>query len=277
MRQSYSKGRGLINAYDVYTDTILSVSSISFNDTEFLNTAVNFTIQNTDNKAVTYKISHAGGISIYTLNGSGTPVPFPFGSGIAPEVVEDTAALEFSTTSITVPPGESEVVVVSPSPPMDMIQERIPLYGGYITLNGTNGDSLSLPYMGVASALSDATILNTYLDLVYLGSTTGRIKEGHVFTLPSFGAPADLNDTSIYPKLWTGLGLREPVFSASTSNPHHLLRIMRWKLRRFSVMISSAQYTVIRSTTSRGRLMMENSGMERWTMESIFPPGIIRW
>ncbi|KAK2759501.1 hypothetical protein FQN54_002980 [Arachnomyces sp. PD_36] len=202
------QGAGLISAYDaLHSGTILSVSSISFNDTEFLNSDANFTIQNLGKEAVTYKISHSGGITVYTLNNSGTPVPFPFGSGITPEVVEETAELEFSSTSITVAAGESEVVVISPTPPKGLNEERIPVYGGYISLNGTNGDSLSLPYVGVASALRDATILNTYLDLVYLGSSTGRVEAGHVFTLPPPDSPVNANDTSIYPKLWAGLGL----------------------------------------------------------------------
>lgn len=202
------QGGGLINAYDaIYAQTILSVSSISFNDTEYFETQKNFTIQNTGKEAVTYDLGHTGDLVVYTLQGTGTPTPYPFASGVAPEIVEDAVSLEFSSNSVTVAAGDSAVVTVSPTVPKDLIQERIPVYGGYITLNGTNGDSLSLPYVGVGSSMGNATILNTYLDVVYLGSTTGRIDPGHVFTLPPPNTEIAANDTSNYPKLWTGLGL----------------------------------------------------------------------
>ena len=202
------QGSGLINAYDaVHTETILSVSSISLNDTEHFKAKSNFTIQNAGSQAVTYELAHVSGPTIYTLSDHG-PAPYPFGyGGVSPEIVESAATLEFSSTSVTIAAGESAVVEISPTPPSDLITNHIPVYGGYITLNGTNGDSLSLPYMGVASVMRNATVMNTYADFVYLGSTTGRIEAGHVFTLPPADAPIAANDTRLFPKIWTGLAL----------------------------------------------------------------------
>lgn len=155
------QGSGLLQAYDAaHTKTVLSVSSISFNDTDNIIETTNFTIKNTGTEEVTYSVANAIAASGYTLD---TGSIFP---GIFPnELVATGASLSFSEDKVTVPAGGEVAVEVTVTPP-GLAGERLPVYSGYITLNGTNGDSLSLPYLGVVGSLHNATVLSaadTYL------------------------------------------------------------------------------------------------------------------
>jgi hypothetical protein len=155
------QGSGLIQAYDAaYTKTVLSVSSISFNDTDNRIETTNFTITNTGSEAVTYSIANVIAASGYTLEqGRIFPMAFPN------ELVTDGAEISFSEDKVTVSAGSEVAVSLTVSPPA-LDATRLPVFSGYITLNGTNGDSLSVPYLGVVGSMYEATVLN--LNTTYL-------------------------------------------------------------------------------------------------------------
>lgn len=155
------QGGGLLQAYDAaYTKMVLSVSSISFNDTDNRIETTNFTITNTGAEDVTYSIANVIAASGYTLEEGGIrPMNFPN------ELVTQGAELSFSEDKVTVPASSDVSISVRVSPPA-LDATRLPVFSGYITLNGTNGDSLSLPYLGVVGSMREATVLdtnNTYL------------------------------------------------------------------------------------------------------------------
>ncbi|KNG51237.1 subtilisin-like serine protease PR1C [Stemphylium lycopersici] len=155
------QGGGILQAYDAaYTKTVLSVSSISFNDTANRIETTDFTIKNTGTEDVTYSITNVIAASAYTLEeGSILPMSFPN------ELVTQGATLSFSEDQVTVPASSEVSVSVSVSPPA-LDATRLPVFSGYITLNGTNGESLSLPYLGVVGSMQEATVLDlndTYL------------------------------------------------------------------------------------------------------------------
>ncbi|CAN9281963.1 unnamed protein product [Alternaria alternata] len=150
------QGGGLIQAYDAaYTKTVLSVSSISFNDTNNRIETTNFTITNTGTEDVTYSIANVIAASGYTLE-EGTIFPMSFPN----ELVTQGAELSFSDDKVTVSARSEVAVSVTVSPPA-LDAARLPVFSGYIMLNGTNGDSLSLPYLGVVGSMLEATVLNT--------------------------------------------------------------------------------------------------------------------
>lgn len=156
------QGAGLINIYNaVHATTLLSVPSISFNDTTHLLKDGGFTLKNTGPAAVTYEIAHTPSATFYTFTTKGSRSHFT--AGHPPELIPRGAALSFSITEVTIKPGEEAFIHVSPILPFNMTTQRIPVYSGYITINATNSEddeSLSLPYLGVDSALKDAPILN---------------------------------------------------------------------------------------------------------------------
>ncbi|KAH8694068.1 putative subtilisin [Talaromyces proteolyticus] len=181
------QGGGLLNIYDaVHTVGVLNVSSIGFNDTEHFIKSASFEIKNTGKESVTYAVNYVSTGTVYTLPSNGDPVPSAFSPGAPPEIVTSSAKLTLSPDKVILKAGESASVEVIATPPTDLNASRIPVYGGYITLNGTNSESLSLPYLGVASNLKDANIFDTVDNGVYLSRyfNVSGIPDGFAFTLP---------------------------------------------------------------------------------------------
>lgn len=156
------QGPGLIQAYDAaFTTTLLSVGSISFNDTDNFVDSYTFGIENTGSSSVTYTLSHVPALTAYTLT---EPASWP---AYFPNPTTDIAAsLTFSDSTIEVPAGSTANITVSPTLPAGLDASLLPVYSGYIAINGTNGDNLTVPYLGVAGSLYNATNLDqtyTYL------------------------------------------------------------------------------------------------------------------
>ncbi|KAM7188577.1 minor extracellular protease [Rhypophila sp. PSN 637] len=187
------QGAGLIQAWDAArATTLLSVSSLSFNDTDNFVPVRNFTISNTAKEAITYDLGHVGAATGYTLpdNGSATPDTFPN------DLTDDFATLAFTPSGkITIPAGQRRIISVRAAAPTGLDAKRLPVYSGYITINGTDGSGLSLPYLGVAGSLHSATVLNPRLTRL---SRTGdslniAVAANTTFILPPAG---HANDTA---------------------------------------------------------------------------------
>lgn len=86
------QGSGLIQAYDAArATTVLSVSQISFNDTDHFSGHKKFSIKNTGDKDVTYKLGHTKAATMCTFAaGSHSAAAFPN------PIVDDWAELSFS-------------------------------------------------------------------------------------------------------------------------------------------------------------------------------------
>ncbi|KAI1451915.1 subtilisin-like protein [Annulohypoxylon moriforme] len=154
-------GGGIVQAFDAaYATTLLSKSSLAFNDTDNFVDTLNFTIKNLGTEDVTYELGSVGASTGYTFSDSIYPDPFP---GL--QLTDEYATVALSEEKVTVPAGDEVVVSVTVTPPA-LNATRLPVYSGYITLNGTNGDSLSLPYNGAVGSLHSARVLDVgYLSL----------------------------------------------------------------------------------------------------------------
>lgn len=142
------QGAGLVQAYDaVHATTTLSVSSISLNDTDHFVNSTDFTIKNGAKQAVTYSIGHLPSRSRDTFK-AGVSVP-SMNSNSSSAV----ATLTFSDTKVTIPAGGSAKVTVKVALPQGLTEANLPVYGGYISLHGTNGEKLVIPYLGVFGSL----------------------------------------------------------------------------------------------------------------------------
>jgi hypothetical protein len=173
------QGAGLVQAYDAaYTNTILSVSSLAFNDTDNLVATLNFTISNIGTDEITYELGSVGAATGYTFSTSVYPDFFP---GL--ELDDSAASISFDESKVTVSAGGEAVVTVTVTPP-DIDGTRLPVYSGYITLNGTNGDVFSLPYQGIVGSLSSTTVLGSaYLALSTDSSLTPVTSSNTSFVL----------------------------------------------------------------------------------------------
>lgn len=173
------QGPGMIQAYDAaYAKTLLSTSSIAFNDTDHLVETRNFTIINTGKEAATYEIHHVGAGTGYTFSSSIIPDVFP-------GVLVDTtyAELAFSESKVTIPAGGSHEVTVTVSPP-DVDPKRLPVYSGYIAINSTTNENLALPYQGIAGSLFATQVLDkAYLSVSSDADTKPITGSNSTFTL----------------------------------------------------------------------------------------------
>lgn len=179
------QGAGLVQGYDAaFTNSYLQPSSLSFNDTENLKKEMEFTLRNTGQRTVNYKVGHVPAITIYTLDeGSIYPSQNPN------ERINAPASLLFDYTAISLSPGASWKVKVRPTPPKGVDTKRLALWSGYITVNGTDGSSLSLPYQGLAGSLRESTTLEEKGSWIANSTDKARtpLPNGAEFVLPSPG------------------------------------------------------------------------------------------
>lgn len=177
------QGPGMIQAYDAaFATTLINPASISFNDTDHFTETASFAIDNIGSDTVTYTIGHVAALTVYTLDGSGNLQPAAFPNPTA----DATATLSFSLSTIEIAAGTSANITVTPSPPVGLDASLLPVYSGYITINGTNGENFAVPYLGVAGSMYNATNLdpvNTYL-MSYTDETGSPVSAGKTFTVP---------------------------------------------------------------------------------------------
>ncbi|TLD19593.1 hypothetical protein PspLS_09337 [Pyricularia sp. CBS 133598] len=187
------QGAGLIQAYDAaYTTTLLSVSSLAFNDTDNFAPVQNFTISNNGSSSVTYTLSQRGAATAFTFStntSSITPEVFPN------ELVANYASLKFSEEKLEIGPGGNAQIAVTVTPPSGLEARRLPVYSGYVTINGTDGSSFSLPYMGIAGSIraqrtldpQETFLSSNQIPRNFTEDNPPRVPAGHQFDLPPQG------------------------------------------------------------------------------------------
>ncbi|POS76646.1 minor extracellular protease vpr [Diaporthe helianthi] len=206
------QGPGLIQAYDAaFTTTLLSVNSISFNDTDHFVDSYAFGVENTGSASVTYTLTHVPALTAYTLGESDLwPAYFPN------PTTDVAASLAFSESTIEIPAGGAANITVSPTIPAGLNTSLLPIYSGYIVINGTNGDNLTIPYLGLAGSLYNATNLDptfTYLS-TYSDPNSTPVSVNTTLTVPypTLAGITDLDLNTPYPAVLFQLNLGTRVF-----------------------------------------------------------------
>lgn len=179
------QGGGMARAHRAaHATTLLSVSSISFNDTANLVPSARFTINNQGAEQAMYSLGTVDAETMYTFNpGNDFPAYFPN------PTANGTARLTFSESKVTIPAGGEVEVTVSCDPPA-VDGARLAVYSGYVTLNGAAADdneTLSIPYIGAVGSLRAAKVLDD--DYVYLS----RWSDGTL-------TPSPGNETFVVPR-----------------------------------------------------------------------------
>ncbi|KAK3372245.1 peptidase S8/S53 domain-containing protein [Podospora didyma] len=183
------QGAGLIQAYDAaHTTTFLSVSSLALNDSNHFVSTTTFEIQNKGTQEVTYQLSHVKAATVYSSSTSflSDPIAWEISPTAQLELASAYAALSFSSNTITIPAGGSTTITVTPTLPSGLDPGRWPIYSGFIAINGTNGDSLSLPYAGVAGPMVRAPALYSTPDRKWMQrwDTGDILPENATLTIP---------------------------------------------------------------------------------------------
>ncbi|KAM0265373.1 hypothetical protein ACHAQJ_000215 [Trichoderma viride] len=179
------QGAGLAQAYAAaHATTLLSVSNIAFNDTDNFVKKTSFAIKNTGKRSVTYTIGHTPTLTMYTYgNGSTGHFSAPFPNPIAEGA---SASLSFSQKKVIVPAGGSADITILATPPHGLNASALPVYSGYVTLNGTNGDDLVIPYLGIAGSLAKLPIVDPDFNYMIRDTvfSTDPVPANYTYVLP---------------------------------------------------------------------------------------------
>lgn len=217
MGPASQQGAGLVQAFDAaFATTDLGVSSLSFNDTDNIVRQQMFSISNNSNRSISYTLRHVGAATGYTLgNQSLYPSAFPN------DLLFENASITFDVDNpFTLEAGERKVVGVTCTPPAGLFAQRLPVYSGYIVINGSDSSGLSVPYVGVVGSLKSATVMvkgSTYITSSRSGPNTTSVASGRTFILPP---PGRSNDTQFQPNITD-----YPVLQISMAMGSPLLRV----------------------------------------------------
>jgi hypothetical protein len=202
------QGGGLIQAWDAaHATTLLSVSSLSFNDTDNFSPVQNFSISNTGSQSVTYWLSNVGAATAFTFGADSpiTPAEFPG------DLSADFASLSFSPSTFTIPAGQRKIISVTATAPKGLDAKRLPVYSGYIAINGSDSSALSLPYLGVVGSLHSATVLDANNTVLSRSQDKDNVPVAAnvTFTLPppGFANETAYKNTTELPKLVVTLAM----------------------------------------------------------------------
>ena len=168
LSETAKQGSGILNAQGaVNSGTFLQPSEINLRDSSEPSTR-NITIENTSGQARVYKLGHSGAASMETwpdLYDEKSSNPFRFREAN----IETFAQVSFSVDSVEVPASSSKTVEFTITPPSDMDVHKLPVYGGYITLD-SDTESLVVPYLGVPYKRSSVSMLEVPDEVTYYTS-----------------------------------------------------------------------------------------------------------
>ncbi|UNI22558.1 hypothetical protein JDV02_008437 [Purpureocillium takamizusanense] len=202
------QGAGLLQAHAaVHTRARVMPPSISFKDLDTNRPAlpVEITIISDAEGEVEYTLGYTPAITVYTmekesLQPAQSPTPLEVVEG---SHMQNTGRLVFSEDTVEIPPGQSATIKVWASHPEDLDAERLPLWSGYITVSGSDGSRMSIPYQGLAGSLRKHRVLQdedvlvgtevNYTSPISIRQATPE----HVFRLP-LGRPGRGEGPLIY-------------------------------------------------------------------------------
>ena len=220
-------GTGLVNATKVLDyDTSLSFTKFALNDTRHFSRDHRVNITNTGAEPVTYTfaVSEFGGLNTFNINASdwGTPRIAWGDEAMAEPLRGAVPSVSFPSGPFTVPPGETREAAISFAPVdvsgLDTSASQLPLYGGTIVVAGSNGESLALPYQGLAADLHKdvGTIFDYVIGYPTLTSTGDRIPIANK-TNVTFNLDNDAHDyLSLYTRFrYASRELRWDLFDAA--------------------------------------------------------------
>ncbi|KAK7960812.1 subtilisin-like serine protease pr1c [Apiospora saccharicola] len=170
------QGAGLVQAMNaIRAPCEISVHKILFNDTDHRQRAI-FTIRNPTSQAITYELGHIPAGTVYPF------MPDSWRLGNYNDIINngilytsDAATLSFPKTGarVSVPAwGNGGAAVV---------ETRLPVFSGWLSLNGSDGFDYRIPYMGLAGSINKTPTMHTLTWLRQDGST---IAPGGAVELP---------------------------------------------------------------------------------------------
>ncbi|OHE98271.1 serin endopeptidase [Colletotrichum orchidophilum] len=197
----FQQGAGLVDAWGaVHSTTILSTSSLSFNDTTNRPKELTFTIKNTGSDTISYQLSHIGASSGYFLEKADSY------QLTKAEVYPVYAEVGISPSTVSIGPGKTASISVSilKDPALSEAATRVSYFGGFINIEAkgaTDVNKLSLPYTGFGAPLTTLHSINrdkSYLSTFNVAtSAVSPAEGGRIYT-------CTLNSTADVPASFPG-------------------------------------------------------------------------
>ncbi|KAH8811161.1 peptidase S8/S53 domain-containing protein [Xylogone sp. PMI_703] len=145
-------GTGIINALAVVKgSTTVDTQRINLNDTTNFKAKHTIKVSNHGLLPAIYKVSVEPAGGFYALSTDTADGMSPF-TNVIEEPVAMVPEVKFPSL-ITVLPGLPVNVDLTFTPPHGVDATRLPIYSGKVVLSGTNGDVVSIPYLGAATSL----------------------------------------------------------------------------------------------------------------------------
>lgn len=140
------QGAGIVDAASVIlSGTSVSPANLNLNDTVHFKPSHEVVLTNSNDETVTYKVTHEAGITIHTKGNRDAWVSNePSYSSDEGEV----ATVSLSDDTFTLGAGESATLRLEFVEPASVSASYLPVYGGRILFGGSNGEVVSVTYMG---------------------------------------------------------------------------------------------------------------------------------
>ncbi|KAJ0311147.1 hypothetical protein COL516b_001851 [Colletotrichum fioriniae] len=177
-------GNGLVDAFKVLQyKTVIDYEKIALNDTRYFNRYHEISVTNNDEEAVTYKFSAEDIVSADILGWYAAdrvianPAPGTKRVKEFFDMVPETRAPEISfPADFTLQSGESKTVSVNFKNPdtLGWNASGLPLYSGRVLISGSNGEFLSVPYLGLGGDLRKEVTPLEETNYAFMISTTSN-------------------------------------------------------------------------------------------------------
>jgi subtilisin family serine protease len=162
-------GNGFIDAWKILKyDTQLEFNNFALNDTRYFNRYHDVTVKNEGDKDVTYTFSLQPAAGVDSLQSS--PRRLATYTQLTRKEYTPNVSLP---GKFTLKPGSSKQVTVGFKNPdtLGWNAAALPLYSGKVVLTGSNGEQLSVPYLGLGGDLRNE--LGTIIEAGYPYSVSG--------------------------------------------------------------------------------------------------------
>ncbi|PVH74586.1 subtilisin-like protein [Cadophora sp. DSE1049] len=140
------QGAGMVDAVKLlgYSTVITSNSKISLNDTDNRISTHRITLLNNGATEVTYNISHENAVTIESRDQWWYPNTY------YPPILAGASGSIYAPASVAIGPGATAEVEVTFVAPESVVNRTSgPLWSGKVLFGGSNGELVSVPYMGV--------------------------------------------------------------------------------------------------------------------------------
>jgi len=151
------QGGGLVDAYHmIYAGIAVTETNIALNDTRHHVSNAAFDVQNLGTATQTYTLTHQPAANAYAFDLTNTDLVAAF----PPPLDTKYSSVTIFPPILSLEHGQKKrvTIVVLPNPSLNT--SLVPVYSGYINITSSlTTESISIPYLGVATVMNNITIL----------------------------------------------------------------------------------------------------------------------